>query len=752
MSDATYSGPSRREFLRASAIAGGGILLASYLRPLNAADTWIAPAAADDVLNAFIRITPDGIVTIVAKNPEIGQGVKTMLPMLIAEELDVDWKNVRIEQAPLDTKAFTNQWAGGSTATPNNWLPMRRVGAAGRAMLVAAAARRWGVSPSDCDTEPGVVRHRASGRRLSYGDVASAAAAESAPALETVPLKDPTSFRIVGTRVRGVDNHAIVTGKPLYGIDVTVPGMRYATFVKSPVFGGTVASANLDDVRKLDGVRHAFVVDGGTALNGLLGGVAIVADSWWLAKRARDRLVVSWKDGAAAAQSSVAFSAEAQRLAQQPPQRSLRKDGDVDAALVAATRVVRASYAYPFIAHATLEPQNCTAHFRDGKLEIWAPSQTPESGRGLVARTLGLKDEDITIHITRSGGGFGRRLNNDYMVEAAWIAKQVGVPVKLLWTREDDIQHDFYRPAGFHNFSGGVDAGGRLVAWQNHFVSFGEGQSFAPSAGIGAAEFPASFVPNYALHVSTMPLGVPTGALRAPGSNGIAFATQSFLDELAHAAGRDPLQFKLALLDDGLRASPSPAAADRVPERAGAPARPIAPGFDGARMRAVLQEVGAKSGWGARSLARGTGRGVAFHFSHRGYFAEVVQASVSGEGRLRVEKVWVVGDIGSDVINPSNAENQVQGAVLDGLAQAFGQEITIERGRTVQSNFHDFRLLRLAEAVPVEVHFLKTAYAPTGLGEPALPPVIPALCNAIFDATGKRVRSLPLSREGLTIG
>ena len=752
MSDATYSGPSRREFLRASAIAGGGILLASYLRPLNAADTWIAPAAADDVLNAFIRITPDGIVTIVAKNPEIGQGVKTMLPMLIAEELDVDWKNVRIEQAPLDTKAFTNQWAGGSTATPNNWLPMRRVGAAGRAMLVAAAARRWGVSPSDCDTEPGVVRHRASGRRLSYGDVASAAAAESAPDLETVPLKDPTSFRIVGTRVRGVDNHAIVTGKPLYGIDVTVPGMRYATFVKSPVFGGTVASANLDDVRKLDGVRHAFVVDGGTALNGLLGGVAIVADSWWLAKRARDRLVVSWKDGAAAAQSSVAFSAEAQRLAQQPPQRSLRKDGDVDAALVAATRVVRASYAYPFIAHATLEPQNCTAHFRDGKLEIWAPSQTPESGRGLVARTLGLKDEDITIHITRSGGGFGRRLNNDYMVEAAWIAKQVGVPVKLLWTREDDIQHDFYRPAGFHNFSGGVDAGGRLVAWQNHFVSFGEGQSFAPSAGIGAAEFPASFVPNYALHVSTMPLGVPTGALRAPGSNGIAFATQSFLDELAHAAGRDPLQFKLALLDDGLRASPSPAAADRVPERAGAPARPIAPGFDGARMRAVLQEVGAKSGWGARSLARGTGRGVAFHFSHRGYFAEVVQASVSGEGRLRVEKVWVVGDIGSDVINPSNAENQVQGAVLDGLAQAFGQEITIERGRTVQSNFHDFRLLRLAEAVPVEVHFLKTAYAPTGLGEPALPPVIPALCNAIFDATGKRVRSLPLSREGLTIG
>ena len=312
MSDSTHAGPSRREFLRASAIAGGGILLASYLRPLKATDAWLAHAPASDGLNAFIRITPDGIVTIVAKNPEIGQGVKTMLPMLIAEELDVDWKNVRIEQAPLDTKSFTNQWAGGSTATPNNWLPMRRVGAAGRAMLIAAAARRWNVPPAECDTEPGVVRHRASGRRLTYGEVASAAAAEAAPDLEKVPLKDPTSFRIVGTRVRGVDNHAIVTGKPLYGIDVTVPGMMYATYLKSPVFGGTVASANLDELRKRPGVKHAFVVDGGTALNGLLGGVAIVADSWWLAKRARDAFVVSWKEGATATQSTSAFAAEAQ--------------------------------------------------------------------------------------------------------------------------------------------------------------------------------------------------------------------------------------------------------------------------------------------------------------------------------------------------------------------------------------------------------------------------------------------------------
>jgi isoquinoline 1-oxidoreductase beta subunit len=733
-------GVSRREFLRASAIAGGGILLASYLEPLAAAGARLPFAPTDASLNAFIRIMPDGIVTIVSKNPEIGQGIKTALPMLVAEELDVEWKNVRVEQAPLDTKRFTQQLAGGSTATPNNWLPMRRAGAAGRAMLVAAAAAKWGVPASECDTEKGMVRHRASGRRISYGEVATAAAAVPAPDLATVPLKDPKTFTIIGTRVRGVDNHAIVTGKPMYGIDVTVPGMLYATYVKSPVFGGKVASANLDEVKKQPGVRHAFVVEGGTALNGLLGGVAIVADSWWLAKKARGVLAVSWNEGSTATQSSAGFAEQAAALAKQPPQRSLRKDGDVDAALGGAAKVVRAEYYYPFIAHAPLEPQNCTAQYKDGTLEIWAPTQLPEPGRGLVARTLGIKEDDITIHITRSGGGFGRRLNNDYMVEAAWIAKETGVPVKLLWTREDDMQHDFYRPAGFHNFTGGVGASGKLVAWQNHFVSFGEGQSFAPSAGIGAGEFPARFVSNYALASSVMPIGVPTGALRAPGSNGIAFAAQCFIDELAHAAGRDPVQFRLDML----------AAEQPAPPSAGTGPQPVL--FDGARMRAVLELVAEKSGWGTRALPRGTGMGVAFHFSHRGYFAEVVRASVSRAGKLTVEKVWAAGDIGSEIINPSNAENQSQGAVLDGLAQALGQEITIDRGRTVQSNFHDFRLLRHAQAVPVEVHFVKSAFPPTGLGEPALPPVIPALCNAIFAATGKRVRSLPLSKQDLRWG
>jgi isoquinoline 1-oxidoreductase beta subunit len=489
-------------------------------------------------------------------------------------------------------------------------------------------------------------------------------------------------------------------------------------------------------------VFKAFVVEGGTELDGLLGGVAIVADGFWAAQTARRALKVVWGEGATASQSTRGFDAQAATLAKQAPQRSIRKDGDATAAMARAARVVTAEYAYPFISHAQLEPQNCTARYADGKLEMWAPTQTPDSGRTLVAKTLGLKEDDITIHLTRAGGGFGRRLYNDWLVEAAWIARESGVPVKLLWTREDDFQHDIYRPGGYHHFSAGLDGGGKLTGFRDHFVSFGTKEEFAPSAALSATEFPARFVADLALDASVMPLGVPTGALRAPRSNAVCFAFQSFLDEVAHAAGKDPLEFRRALL------SVTPSAPPATPAGA-APGRAPA-SLEPARMLGVLELVAEKSGWGRQPLPRGTGMGVAFYFSHRGHFAEVAKVAVSRAGELRIEKVWVAGDVGSTIINPSMAENQVQGAVLDGISELLGQEITFEGGRAKQSNFHEYPLLRMPQAVPVEVHFRKTEFPPTGLGEPALPPVLPAVCNAIFVATGKRVRTLPLSRHDLS--
>jgi isoquinoline 1-oxidoreductase beta subunit len=739
---AIKSGLSRRAFLKASALAGGGLLLEFHVPNARA-----AMSATGEVLNAYIKIMPDGIVTITAKNPEIGQGVKTMLPMLIAEELDVDWKNVRIEQAIADGAKYAPQFAGGSTAAPLNWEPLRRVGAAGRDMLVRAAADVWGVPASELRTASGAVTHVSSGRKLAYGELAAAAAKIAPPDLAAVRLKDPKNFTIIGTSVRGVDSPLVVQGKPLFGIDVTVPGMKYAIYAKCPVFGGTIVTANVAALKSLPGVRDAFILKGDASVAGstgpldrLVDGVAIVADSWWLAEQAREQLEVEWDEGSAARDNDARFAAEAARLSRQAPATYIVKNGNVDAALASAAQVLEADYAYPFLAHATLEPQNCTASYVGGKLEIWAPTQNPESNRTVIARTLGLAPQDITIHLTRSGGGFGRRGASDYAVEAAAISKQAGMPVKLLWNRADDVRHDFYRPAGFHYFKAGLDSDGRLVAFRDHFVTLGTGEGPASSAFAGPDEFPARFVPHMEFAASFIPSGVPTGPLRAPESNGLAFAFQSFLDELAHAAGRDPLQFRLDLLGE-------PRILDSTDDRYGPQ-----PDFDTGRMRGVLELVREKSGWDARrQLPPGTGMGTAFYYSHMGYFAEVVQATVGADGTLKIDKVWIAADVGSHIINPTGAENQVQGAALDGIGQALAR-INIENGRAVQSNFHDFALLRINQAPPVEVVFRRTDNPPTGLGEPALPPVIPALCNAIYAACGKRLRRLPIEQATLARG
>lgn len=734
-------GMSRRSFLRATALAGGGMMLALYIEPVEKVLAAQFGPPVTLLPTSFITIAPDGVVTIIAKNPEVGQGVKAMLPMLIAEELDVEWKDVRIKQGDLDPK-YGLQIAGGSTATPMNWDPMRQVGAGGRQMLIAAAAQTWGVPESECTTTPGRVHHEASKRSASYGELASQAATLTPPDPKSVKLKDSKDYRIIGKNTANPDIHKIVTGQPLYGIDVTMPGMLAAMFVKCPVYGGKVVSANLDEIKALPGIRHVFVIDPVGDSSVLAGGVAIVADYWFQARHAADHnLQVTWDNGPTAKQSSELYASTSVDLAKSQPGQVLRKDGDADAACGTAAHVVEAAYSYPFLSHVPLEPQNCSASFKDGKLEVWAPSQTPANGLAQTAKILGIDSKDITVHLTRIGGGFGRRLTDDYMVEASYIAKQVGVPIKLLWTREQDMGHDYYRPAGFHFLKGGVDADGKIVAWQNHFVTFGENGRFAQSAGLSGEEFPSRFIPNFSQLCSMMPSGVPMGAMRAPGSNAIAFVMQSFIDELAHASGRDPVAFRLDLL-----------ATPPLPMAPPPPGTPIAFApvpFDAQRMTGVLKAVAERSGWGKTKLPKDTAMGVAFHFSHRGYFAEVAQVSVTGGTNVRVHKAWVVGDIGSQVINPGAAENISQGAVIEGMSHVMGYEITIDAGHAVQSNFNSYPPVRLTQAPAViDVYFLKTDNPPTGLGEPALPPMLPAISNAIFTVTRKRIRNLPLANQG----
>jgi isoquinoline 1-oxidoreductase beta subunit len=764
----------RRSFLQLSALAGGGLALNFYRTPLAKAQ---GPEKPPDLTpQAFIKIAPDGIVTIMARASETGQGMRNMLPMLIAEELDVDWKDVRVQQADLDEKKYGPQFSGGSANTPEGWDPMRRVGAAGRLLLITAAAQTWGVPVAECTTQPGrvlqaanarapqaspghvvqvasgQVLHSASGRSATYGELAAKAATLPAPALSSVKLKDPKDYRIIGHSQKGVDTHAIVTGKPLFGIDMELPGMLYATIQKAPVFAGKVKTANLDEVKTQPGVRHVLVIDGGIKPSaftpwepGMEPGIAIVADTWWQAQQARKQLKVEWDMGPAASQTSEGFEKRAGELLQAPPATTVRKYGDADGVLKSSAKVVEATYQYPFIAHATMEPQGCTAHWKDGKLEMWTSSTLPSDGQGLVAKTLGIKESDITTHMVRGGGSFGRRLQNDYAVEAAWIAKQIDAPVKLLWSREDDIAHDPFRPGGTVGLKGGLDAQGKITAWRHHLITFGEEKNSAPGGGIGADAYPSGFAPAYALYTSAQPLMLRCGALRAPGDNAYCWVAQSFIDELAHEAGRDPLEFQLDLLSNK-QAPWKSDGKDAVGDHEPTGQDVLIP----ERYKGVLQLVAEKSGWAKRAKEPGRGLGIAAWFCHLGYFAEVADVSVDASNKVTVHHVWAVGDVGSQIINPRAAESISYGGVIDGLSE-MAQEITLSEGRVVQSNFHNHPIMRMKQAPPIDLYWIKTNYAPTGLGEPTLPPILPAVTNAIFAATGKRVRTLPLQKSGFSL-
>jgi isoquinoline 1-oxidoreductase beta subunit len=563
------------------------------------------------------------------------------------------------------------------------------------------------------------------------------------PEKSAVTLKQPKDFKLLGTRVAQYDTPAIVTGKPLFGIDVKLPGMLYAVYAKCPAFGGKVVSANLDQIKTLPGVKDAFILAGNDKVKELVPGVAIIADSTWAAMSARKQLKVVWDEGKVATESWDGFVAQAKEKAAQPGARVVRKDGDPDAALAGAAKVVEANYVYPFISHANLEPQNTTAHWKDGVMEIWSPTQIPSIGTGMVNRVLGIPPEKIILHLNRAGGGFGRRIGADYLIEAAAIAQKVNAPVKLTWSREDDMKHDQYRPGGLHFLKGGIDAKGKVVAWKNHFFTFGEGGSPGSGGSLNADEFPGRWIANYQADQTMFDTGWPMGPWRAPGGCVFSWVFHSFIDELAHAGGRDPLELRLEILGDKDEMPASTPPGGGKAKGGGAP-------YNVARMRNVLKFAAEKAGWGQKKFAKGSGAGIAFHFSHRGYFAQVAEVTVTKDGELKVDRFVTGADIGAQVVNLSGAENQVEGSVLDGLCALKSQEINIERGRVVQGNFNDYPLMRITEApAKVETYFLSTDYPTTGIGEPALPPVAPAICNAIFAATGKRIRQMPLSRVDL---
>ena len=698
---------SRRNFLKVSALSGGGMLLsfsflnhASEAKPLE--DSVFTP-------NVYIKINADGTIVLMSPNPEIGQGVKTSLPMIIAEELCVDWKKIKVELAPLDSK-FGRQTAGGSGSIRGRFTELRNAGATAREMLVSAAAKTWNVSQTECTVDNGVVLHKASGKKLSYGELAAKAATLEIPSNPT--LKDPKDFKFIGTRVRDVDAHKIVTGQPLYGIDTRKEGMLFAMVSRPPAYGKTLGSVDDTATRKVNGVKNVVK---------LKNSVAVLATSTWAAKKGRDVLVIEWNATEKLENTSEHFAAFKGML-EKGTTSPARNDGDVDAAKQNAIKILDVTYELPALSHGQLEPLNFFANVRDGKAELYGPTQVPEQVRNEVSQQLGIKPENITVGVPRQGGGFGRKLMSDNGVEAALISAAVQSPVQVQWTREDDMQNDFYRPAEMYRYRAAL-SNDELLSWHQSAVAIGR--------GVWGDSYVAGVLKNYRSESQGYTSNTPTGWWRAPGANTLAFAAESFMDEVCTELKKDPVQFRLELFEKAKKVPPGNDQQARFRS-------------DPNKYRSVVELVAKMCNWG--TTPAGVYRGFATWFSFGSYAAEVVEVKMV-DGKPKIVKVFAAVHCGR-VINLSGAENQVQGAIVDGISHAMFPKVTFVNGAVAETNFHSYKFLRMKDApLDIEVKFVDSEEAPTGLGEPALPPVAAAVANALYAATGKRIRKMPFAEQ-----